>query len=235
MKKKCTPQNNAIVINTPVECTSAVIPTTDVCIDPFLYVWNLAASNSILQSSNIDGELDKILNAGLILPSANSICCPSCEKEPFYSIGTAQLFSDLADLLGWVNGTADFNLCCVSYEMSPLTYNNIMPDINLNCCDTKFSSCSSSLVSLTGTELIQNQGLVEVNSLNNETLICQLVNSFTNLPEDTYLSNSSLETIIENFLSKGFIVHCCDCNIFIGNLNAFNAYALNNNCFSIQN
>lgn len=235
MKKKCTPANNAIVINTPVECTPAVIPTTDVCTDPFSYVWNLAASNSILQSSDIDGALNKILDAGLILPSTNSICCPSCATEPFYSLSTAQPFADLASILGWISGTKAFDYCCVNYEMSPSVYTNIMPDINLNCCDTKFSSCSSSLASLIGMEIIQNQGLVEVNSLNNETLICQLVNSFTNLPEGTYLSSSSLQTIIGNFLSLGFIVHCCDCNIFIGNLNAFNAYALNNNCFSLPN
>ena len=60
MKKKCTPQHNAIEIVQPVECP-VVVNTPDVCTDPLTYLWNMAATSAANTGTTFNSNLEQNL------------------------------------------------------------------------------------------------------------------------------------------------------------------------------
>lgn len=231
MKKGCVPQNNAITINTPINCPVPVVPATNVCVDPFTYTWNLAVAKAIQDGTPVDLALAKILEQGLVIPTGSNICCPTCSAAPFYSLSNTDTFLVVATVLGWTNGaTPAINYCCINYEMGVQTYGKFIGLLNPTCCSNNFSSCLAQLAEIIDLSIIQASGIVETNTLNGETLLCKLAELYNTIPSATYLTDDDATTMFTTFLQSGFFAYCCGCNIVIGNSAAFTKYLQTGGC-----
>ena len=56
MKKRCTPENNAISIKTPVECPT-IVTETSTCVNPILYIIDEAIIASTENNTTLLTEL----------------------------------------------------------------------------------------------------------------------------------------------------------------------------------
>ena len=68
MKKRCTPENNAMHIHTHVECPAPIVPIVNGCLDPFTYTWNAAVSQALLDPTlSVAEHFDLLLDRGQVL------------------------------------------------------------------------------------------------------------------------------------------------------------------------
>lgn len=234
MKKSCTPTNNALSIDTAIQCTPAVV-TVPTCIDPFTYAFNTAVATSIDQGISVDEAMITLLNNGLLISNANAICCPDCNKAPFYSFTDMNGFSLLAGALHWASPEPNIiDYCCINIEASFNAYgkyvelmkaNGITPD----CCATDFTKCISTFPGYTQ---LTATGIVEVNTLEANTIICKLIDLLNTLPKGAYLE-SDIVTFLGVLLRAGFVAYCCDCTVVIGSVAVFMSYLESGACSSL--
>lgn len=222
MKKKCTSQNNAITIKTPVECSIPIVPIAEGCVDPFTYTWNAAANQTLLDSTSSLAEyFDLILDKGQILSSAANICCPDCTINPIYVLSSTETFLKLVQSLGW--GKVPNSTCCINIQASVETYlkwSEFFGDNQYPCCNNDFESCLSQFSTIVDLSRILDKGVVETNGYNGNTLLCIIYELFVNTPEDL-LQGSTISEVFDRILDKGFVAYCCDCNVIIASVETY--------------
>ena len=202
MKKRCTPENNAISIKTPVECPT-IVTETSTCVNPILYIIDEAIIASTENNTTLLTEILLLLNTGVVVTNSNKFCCPTCND--IYYLGTLSAFTtSLGDLLPNLT-------CCYNYTgpASPTALTTLQL---LSCCDTDFIDCVSAINS-EGT--IITTGLFEYNSLNNESSLCTINN---------YLIAAGyydVSTILAGMFNAGIVVKCDGCNLFIGSADIY--------------
>ena len=220
MKKKCTPQNNAIKIKTPVCCPEPIVPIVDSCVDPFTYTWNMAVNQAILDDTiSVEEYFDLLLDQGQVLSDASKICCPSCDITPVYALGSVETIIKIAEATGWIN-SPDL-LCCVNVAASVETNAKYIEawGTQPQCCKNDFESCLNQFSNIVLLSRILDKGIVEVNGYDN-TLLCTIYNLLVNTPEDLF-QGSTLAEVFDRIINKGFVSYCCDCNVFIGSAETF--------------
>ena len=222
MKKRCTPENNAMHIHTHVECPAPITPIVDGCLDPFTYTWNAAVNQALLDSTSSVAEyFDLILDKGQVLSSAENICCPDCTINPIYVLSSTETFLKLAEALGW---TEEPDLtCCINIQASVetyLKYSESFGGTQYPCCNNDFESCLSQFSTIADLSRILDKGVVETNSYNGNTLLCIIYDLFVNTPEDL-LQGATLSEVFDRILDKGFVAYCCDCNVVIASVETF--------------
>jgi hypothetical protein len=220
MKRKCTPINNAITIKTPVTCPAPIVPT-DVCVDPFTYVWNLAVQESLKQGISLLDSWTSLLGTGLVMPKGDDICCPSCTAAPFYSLTNITGFLTLAAQLGWTNTATEqiIDYCCINTHLSIADWARFNSEMNIDgvlptCCSNNFSECITQLSAVSDISELQKIGVVETNHLGGESFICNLAALIQALPAGLTLQ-TDIVTMAGGILANGFVAYCCGCNIII--------------------
>jgi hypothetical protein len=233
MKKKCTPQNNAIEIVTPVTCPVVVTATTT-CADPLTYLLNMAATSASNTGTTFNLALDEILDAGLVITQSDNICCPSCSTAKLWSLSALTPFLAAATALGWTAAVNNpkIGYCCINTELSVTNYTTYVNAMRIGgeiptCCATDFSTCFKELSALveTNTSLLAN-GVVETNTLSDKTALCTLIDFIKTQPN----ISGTTETFIDTLLTKGIFVHCCGCNMMIGSQTKFVEYVGSGAC-----
>ena len=222
MKKKCTPENNAIKIKTPVECALPIVPVVDGCVDPFTYLWNTAVNQALLDSTlSVVDHFNALLINGQILSNATNVCCPDCVTNPIYSLSNLDSFTILAQSLNWFNGPEA--PCCISVQSSIGAYNKFIGKWNTEqppCCTTDFESCLNKFSNIIDVNQLLNLGVIEANGYSGNTLLCKIYELFINTPEDL-LGGITLTEAFASILQNGFVSYCCDCNVIIGSIEQF--------------
>jgi hypothetical protein len=223
MKKKCTPENNAIKIKTPVECALPIVPVVDGCVDPFTHVWNMAVNQAILdETRSVAEHFDVIIDKGLVLSNAENVCCPDCTTNPIYALASVESFLKFAEFMGWLNDDTN-QPCCISVQASVetyLKYNEAWQVDQPECCKTDFESCLNKFSTIVNLDAILDKGVVEANGYDGNTLLCKIYELFVNTPEDL-LQGSTLSEVFDRILDKGFVAYCCDCNVIISSVETF--------------
>lgn len=207
MKKRCTPQNNAIKIISHVECPT-VVTETPICVNPILYIIDEAIIASAENNTTLLTEILSLLNTGVSVTNSNKFCCPTCDD--IYYLGTLSAFmASLDDLLPDLT-------CCYNYTgpASPAALTTLQL---LSCCDTDFIDCVSAINS--GGSIITT-GLFEYNSLNNESSLC-IINDY--LISAGYYD---VATTLAGMFNVGIVVKCDGCNLFIGSADAYSSIYL---------
>jgi hypothetical protein len=222
MKKRCTPENNAMHIHTHVECPAPIVPIVDGCLDPFTYTWNAAVNQALLDPTlSVAEHFDLLLDRGQVLSSAANICCPDCTINPIYVLSSAETFFKLAEALGW---TEEPDLtCCINIQASIetyLKYNEAWQIEQYPCCNNDFESCLSQFSTIADLSGILDAGVVETNGYNGNTLLCIIYDLFVNTPEDL-LQGLTISEVFDRILDKGFVAYCCDCNVVIASVETF--------------
>jgi hypothetical protein len=233
MKKKCTPQHNAIEIVQPVECP-VVVTTPDVCTDPLTYLWNMAATSAANTGTTFNSNLDSLLDAGLVISKGDNICCPTCTTAPMWSLSSLTPFLSIATSLGWTAAVNDpkIGYCCINTELSVSNYTTYVNAMRIGgviptCCDTDFGSCFNELTGLVDTTAsLITGGVVETNTLGNKTALCNLIE----LTKNTHNISGTTEAFIDALLTKGIVVYCCDCNMIISSSDKFIEYVGSGAC-----
>jgi hypothetical protein len=220
MKKKCIPQNNAIIIKTPVECPTPIAPIVDGCVDPFTYAWNMAVNQALLDDTiSVTEHFDRLLDLGQVLSDASNVCCPSCNTTPVYSLSSVETFLKIAQAMNWIK--MPNLLCCVNIAASVETsikYSSAW-EIQPPCCNNDFESCLNQFSTIAVLSRILEKGVVETNSYDN-TLLCKVYDLLVNTPEDLF-QGVSLTEAFDRIIDKGFVSYCCDCKVFIGSAETF--------------
>jgi len=236
MKKKCTPQHNAIEITTAVECP-ATITTSETCIDPLTYLFNMASTTALNSGSTLNVSLDALLDAGLVITQSDNICCPSCTTAPFWSLSALTPFTAIATALGWTAAVDDpkIGYCCINTELSVTNYSTYSTAMKIGgvlptCCETDFSSCFNSLTGLveSPTSLLAG-GVIETNTLLEKTALCTLITLITDA-NNTNAISGTLEDFVDALLTKGIVVYCCGCNMIISSSAKFVEYVGSGAC-----
>jgi hypothetical protein len=220
MKKKCTPQNNAITIKTPVCCPEPIAPIVDGCVDPFTYTWNMAINQAILDDTmSVLGYFDKLMDLGQVLSNASNVCCPGCDKTPVYFLGNTETTLKIAEELGWKDSPD--RLCCVNVAAGVETNAKYVSNWSSQppCCQNDFESCLSQFSNIILLSRILEKGVAEINGYDN-TLLCTIYNLFINTPEDLF-QGATLAEVFDTIIEKGFVSYCCGCNVFIGSTETF--------------
>jgi hypothetical protein len=220
MKKKCTPQNNAIKINTPVYCPEPIIPIVNGCVDPFTYTWNTAINQATLDETlSVQDWFSSLLSNGQVLSDASNVCCPSCNATPVYFLGNVEGVVAISSLLSWKKNP-DL-LCCVNIAANATSYSAYSQNwfIQPPCCNNDFESCLNQFSTIVDMILLLETGVVEVNGYDN-TLICKIYNLLINTPEDLF-QGATLSEVFIGIIEQGFVSYCCDCNVFIGTYGSF--------------
>ena len=222
MKKRCTPENNAMHIHTHVECPAPITPIVDGCLDPFTYTWNAAVNQALLDpTSSLAEYFDRILDKGLVLSNAANVCCPDCTTSPVYVLASVESFLKFADSLNWLY-EPDLT-CCINVQASIetyLKYNEAWEIEQYPCCNNDFESCLSQFSTIASLDRILDKGVVETNGFDGNTLLCKIYDLFVNTPEDL-LQGSTLSEVFDRILDKGLVAYCCDCNVIIGSIETF--------------
>lgn len=229
MKKKCTPQNNAIKIKTPVCCPEPIVPIVNGCVDPFTYTWNMAVNQAILDgTTSVAQNFDILLDQGMILSDASNICCPKCDVNRIYVLSSIESFVKLLQSTSWIN-SPDL-LCCVNMASSIDTQKKYFASggPQYPCCKNDFESCLNQFSNIASLSTILTTGVVEVNGYDN-TLLCTINNLLVNTPEDLFFG-ATLTEVFTRILDKGFVAYCCDCSVFIGSVETFIAWWSNGGC-----
>jgi hypothetical protein len=240
MKKKCTPQNNAIKIKVPVECPPLPpIPPTPVpegCIDPITYIWNLAVNNWELDPSlTIPEYFDIILDKGSIIEGKNDkICCSDCPTgdtfPKVYVLACVETWLKWAEAVGITASGFDPEgiICCNNVSASVETYLKYKEAVDDNlddlCCDNDFEDCLLNLSQVANWGRLLDKGIVETNTVNGNTLVCTLTNLILNAPEDS-LGVASFTEVIDRLLDKGLVSYCCPCSTIIASVETFLKWA----------
>lgn len=233
MKKKCTPQHNAIEIIKPVECPT-VVTTPDVCTDPLTYLWNMASTSAANTGTTLNANLDALLDAGITINQSDNICCPTCTTAPLWSLSSLTPFLTMATELGWTAAVNDpkIEYCCINTELSVTNYTSYVNAMRIGgvipaCCETNFGSCFKELNNLvdTPTSLLAG-GVVETNTLGDQTALCNLIE----LIKNSHNISGTTESFVDALLTKGIVVYCCDCNMIISSIAKFNEYVDSGAC-----
>jgi hypothetical protein len=223
MKKKCTPQNNAIKIKTPVECPVPIVPIVDGCVDPFTYTWNMAVNQALLDdTSSVAEHFDRLIDKGLVASSATNVCCPDCTENPIYVLASVESFLKLAEFMGWLKDDTN-QPCCTNVQASIetyLKYNEAWQVDQPECCKTDFESCLNQFSTIVNLDRILDKGVVEANGFDGNTLLCKIYELFVNTPEDL-LQGATLSEVFDRILDKSFVAYCCDCNVIISSIETF--------------
>lgn len=222
MKKRCTPENNAMHIHTHIECPAPIAPIVDGCLDPFTYTWNAAINQVALDSTlSLAEYFDIFLDKGQVLSSAANVCCPDCTLNPIYVLSSTETFLILAEALNW---TSEPDLtCCINIQASVETYlkwSEAFGDNQYPCCNNDFESCLSKFPAIADLNRILDKGVVETNGYDGNTLLCKIYELFVNTPEDL-LQGSTISEVFDRILDKGFVAYCCDCNVIIASVETF--------------
>lgn len=221
MKKRCTPENNAITIKTPVCCPEPIVPIVDGCVDPFTYTWNMAVNQAILDDTmSVAEHFDLLLDLGQVLSDASNVCCPSCNTTPVYVLSSVETFTKIAQVMRWDN-SPDL-LCCVNVAASVETnikYTQLWELTQPPCCNNDFESCLNQFSNIALLTRILGKGVVETNGYDN-TLLCTIYNLLVNTPEDLF-QGATLAEVFDRIIDKGFVSYCCGCNVFIGSVETF--------------
>lgn len=226
MKKKCTPQNNAIIIKTPVCCPEPIVPIVNGCVDPFTYTWNMAVNQALLDGTlSVQDWFGSLISSGLVLADASNICCSNCKDAPFYFLGGVEIFNTLG-------GSVPESICCINVAASADMYPNYLENWQVPpaCCSNDFESCLNQFSNVVDMLTLLDIGVVEVNGYDN-TLLCKIYNLLINTPEDLF-QGETLSDVFITIIEKGFISYCCDCNVFIGTPGTFTKWLLNGGCGS---
>lgn len=245
MKKKCS--TNAISISTPVPNCPTVTPVVPVvpvgCSDPLTYFFKLVVDYSINQNIKFDLAVDNLLSVGLVFPKADIVCCPDCTNAPFYGLMNVARLNSLAGMLNWQSTEPNLiTPCCINVEASVAKYNNYIqymlngdtPTKEIpDCCDNNFTSCLKVYADNLNYLALLNEGIVEINTLNGQSSLCNLYNLLDTYADQITLT-SNVSNFILDFLMGGFVVHCCGCNIFIGTVDAFESYLNTNICLELN-
>lgn len=237
MKKKCS--TNAISISTPVSTCVTPCPEVPIvpagCADPLTYFLKTVLDYSIANNKNFDTAATDFLEAGMIIPKADVICCPDCLSAPFYSLTTVNTFVTLAQAMHWNSSAPNvIDYCCINVDAFLETYgyftNTMLSGGPLpNCCNNGFTDCLKQINSEVNYLTILNLGVAEVNTLNGESGVCKLY-EFLIANSDLITYSSTITNFITDFLTTGFVTYCCGCNVFFGSKSNFVSYQSSGFC-----
>jgi len=190
-----------------------------ICINPVVnYIEQIIAI-----SENQSISISQAFFENSFLPiTASGICELGCEDlyiiAPFRLLNGNNPLQYLKEECGYIfEGT-----CCLNYELQSFQDYNVINNINimfdtkelLTCCNS-FNKCTGDFYELITAEYWVNpdmgetyfeNGIVEYNTLNGDSGICDLLTFLKTLPTST-ITFDVLQDVIDQFMAVGFLVY----------------------------
>ncbi len=219
-------------------CQNTPLPPEDNCCQsPFLYFLNTTYLsyqdylNETVDSTPATFEeyLFDRMGQGTVLNGYTTLCCPNCNNNLYMLVG-AQQYAKYVEALPPSNpfNPDNFENCCKQLEGNPDTisfFENTLPGFLSPCPSSNFTTCYDDLItilSLSAVQEIEKEGLLEVNTINQQTTLCDLK---TFLESSEGISSLQYIDIITVFLREGFVIKCFENgDRFMGSINAYLNY-----------
>jgi uncharacterized protein (TIGR02145 family) len=210
-------------------------PEDDCCQSPFLYFLNTTYTayqnyvNEVATPLTFGEYLAETLSQGIILNGYTTMCCPDCGNKP-YLLTSALQYIKYTEGLPPTNplNPNNFENCCKQLEASPDTTSTIeesLPGFLSPCPSSNFTTCYDDLALILSPSIIediQKTGLLEINTINEQTTLCDLQ---TFLESSEGIPTLDYGNIVLLFLERGFIVQCFENgDTFMGGYESYNNY-----------
>jgi hypothetical protein len=201
----------------PVTTTSTTSTSTTTTTTKRNVVFNIFDGSKIVNTSTLNYQLNSI-NKGIVSTQCG-VACPNCEN--IYFFGNNVAYSSFVSV-EFPNLQPSENLPCCGRTAGIQTP---LDNGFTGTCNTNFSPCLQILQDALGPtfyELLLNQGIIEYTSVNNISIICQLIIEAQNSP----IYTPQLLYIIFNYiLSQGLVITCDGKFSIIGTVPSYATYA----------
>lgn len=210
-------------------------PEDDCCQSPFLYFLNTTYTayqnyvNEVATPLTFVDYLAEVIMQGIILNGYTTMCCPDCGNKP-YLLTSAIQYIKYIEAVPPTNplNSNNFENCCKQLEADPDTassFEESLPGFLSPCPSSNFTTCYDDLALILSPSIIeeiQKTGLLEINTINEQTTLCDLQ---TFLESSEGIPTLDYGNIVLLFLERGFIVQCFqNGDTFMGGYESYNNY-----------
>jgi hypothetical protein len=197
------------------------------CIDPFKYFIDYA---EWYISNNPGTTFLDVLNEPNLFPKSANLCCPTCgqDGEEAYVL-SGRLDDDPGNFFSYFNITNRLDgSCCLNTYVTVELYSNILDNSvpgdfpNPCCTPSDFKSCLSQLADFLNSDefnnyiITGNNGVVEWNTINNDTLMCNIYSVLSDKDPAVALG------YILDILNNGLVIACKDEGVVITSIETYN-------------
>jgi hypothetical protein len=182
-----------------------------------------------LEDISYSGIIQTTLQNSIILQGNNIVCCPDCDGRPYY-LGYGLDYLKYAEALSNTHPLNPVNLttCCKQLEgdeSANQAFEEGLPGFLNPCPTSDFATCFDELATLIDPSKVsdlQKAGLLEINTINDKTLLCVLKDFLDSHPEIP--ADQTIE-ILNALLVSPLIIQCFpNGDVFIGGLRAYDTY-----------